>query len=111
MTKTEELLKVLDMPEEGQLVFVNKLWRTLLISAEFNLQPDIDGVLKMTTSNRRILAALAFRLRDEAVKEDEWRKGRQAVADYLDRPACMWDEWSKPIHWIIAALIAKELRP
>lgn len=121
MSKIDKLLKVLDMPENKQLVFVNNLWQNRQISQEYDLSPDIHGKLKMTFQNRVMLADLAFRLRDE-VKDH--KRARHLVYRHLIKlgkiPKLMcnccyqpwWDWWvdsSQSIHWIIAALIAKEL--
>lgn len=98
--KTKELLAVLDMSKEDQ-----SLW---LIYHE-GIEPTES------------LADLAFRLRDEAVRINQWiysevirdicRKTNSPKADNCSCfDAAMWAEIeAQPIVWIIAALIAKEL--
>lgn len=98
----EELLKVLDMSEQEQAVWTEK--------------PE--------HGNRQMgecLAYVAFRLRDEAVNmTNNWVPARIEVYKHcIDTPKELHpetivdnsDTWfisvAKPIHWIIAALIAK----
>ena len=103
---TDELLAVLDMPEDEQLIWCAK-------NAGLDL---LDATL----------ADLAFRLRDEAVWHisDEaiphWENALKKI--YVHLFSCLepeteyaekvmwrwWFESAKPIHIIIAALIAKE---
>jgi hypothetical protein len=89
----EERLKVLDMNEDEQ---VDWLWDR--------------NILKPNES----LADLAFRLRDEAVKKD-WMYWEiaccqvwQATPHKYNYNPGRFGSRAKPIHWIIAALIAKE---
>lgn len=89
MTK-QELLAVLDLPEEK-----HEYW--CLVNA------DMRGV--------ESLADMAFRLRDEAVKQNrgnDWQKAKVCVWLHLGR-TMIWDNYAKPIHFIIAALIAKQM--
>ncbi|KKL59274.1 hypothetical protein LCGC14_2216960, partial [marine sediment metagenome] len=84
----------------------------------FNLHPDIHGKLTMHDYNRMICADLAFRLRDELIAGDLF-KGMLKVRQYCDKGGNRMyahtmkgaKSWfiaiAKPIHWIIAALIAK----
>ena len=98
----QDLLKVLDMSEEKQ-----DKWTY------------ISGIRKHhPTDENRIesLVDLAFRLRDEVFKEygvlGGFHDGIYKVQEYLGEDAwatAFWGECiAKPIHWIIAALIAKE---
>lgn len=100
-----DLLKVLDLTEEEQKDW---LWNNKLIHEDESL------------------ADLAFRLRDEAVKLSPvcFQKARAKIyyqvyyypigervlqsKNFLCT-AEWWLEEAQPIHWIIAALIAKEL--
>ena len=102
-TKIDELLAVLDMPEEEQ-------HRWLLD----NLEEPTLSYFALGNS----LADLAFWLRDEANKlsDDAWSEGLVQVytkcADKIvDAADCL--SWfvnnAQPIHFIIAALIAKAL--
>ena len=96
--KINELLSVLDMTEDEQFEWCAKC-------------DLLGGTVLHTDRDSMYLADLAFRLRDEAiVHSHRWDYGRRSVSDYLDKPLVMWDEWSQPIHWIIASLIAKELK-
>ena len=96
-----ELLKVLDMNEEDRWVWLRK-----------------------KVGRFHSLADLAFRLRDEVVKEnqDSWLKGCYVVdcktgnygdgRIYTDNNGLTAESnilRAKPIYWIIAALIAKEM--
>jgi len=99
MSKIDELLAVLDMPEDEQIIWCAK-------NAGYDL---LDSTL----------ADLAFRLRDEVKKQGlnlqyynaaQWvmykATGSHNHGDYKDK----WFSYNaQPIHWIIAALIAKEL--
>lgn len=103
--KIQELLAVLDMPEKEQ-------WSWALVNKHRN-------------TYRESLADLAFRLRDEAVDKklkcfmsDCWYMALQDVYEYefergRTEPKIHEADWlvavGQPIHWIIAALIAKEL--
>ena len=96
--KTKELLAVLDLPEGEQWIWVSENYKDKFWS----------------------LADLAFRLRDEAANmrysklvsamEKVAMKSAKALTSY-DMEG--FNEWfamvAKPIHWIIAALISKEL--
>lgn len=97
MTKDEkikDLLAVLDMPREEQ----QKWWE------------DNYGE-KFGCGN--CLPDLAFRLRDEARKQDagEFRYACEKVYDYVLPVIGIVEGWwcyeSQPIHWIISSLIAK----
>ena len=99
-----DLLKVLDMSEAEQWKW---LWE--------NRQLTHIG-WNMTATRNMILADLAFRLRDEAwgeTGEGEWGSGVGKVMVYVhpvpnkEQLQEWWCCCSKPIHWIIAALIAK----
>ncbi len=94
----QELLKVLDLPEWEQ-----RKW--------FWIHTITDSIY-----SKKDLANLAFRLRDEA-EEFELICGIEKVFQYCCSPeeydfaedAYKWFATeAKPIHWIIAALIAKE---
>ena len=103
--KKEDLLKVLDMSEDEQLVWTLKIGHG---DRHFN----------------ESFADLAFRLRDEAVNEtnnfiqgrlDVYQRHIQnqginqglMVSDAIDDVDVWFVSCAKPIHWIIAALIAK----
>ena len=99
----QELLAVLDMSEDEQV-----FW--------FYRRPEEDlyrvvWIAPVARFKRYQLADLAFRLRDEIAtkKSQYWQTAKSKVAHkvwgtYHDYT---WDEEAKPIHWIIAALIAK----
>jgi len=92
MSKIDEILKVLDMKSEKEQE--DWLWDRKLIHEDESL------------------ASLAFRLRDEA-EPHEFDLGLYEVYLYLKIADVAFGFWAraycKPIHWIIAALIAKEL--
>lgn len=105
MAKKDELLKVLDMPEAER-------W-------EWLVKNNIGGLAVGEVAHE---ADLAFRLRDEfksVLQHADWEIGRFHVFAHCNNKTYSWTEercelvdswfmeWSKPIHWIIAALIAK----
>ncbi len=91
MTKEiKDLLAVLDMPEDEHARWCSS---------------NVDCVFY------GCLADLAFRLRDE-VFPTEFHAGVYEVQQYetKDYAPALWGEcFAQPIHWIIAALIAKSL--
>lgn len=100
--RIEELLAVLGLPEEGQLRWVAQRF------------PDE----RWSYPNRRVLADLAFRLRDEVANGkakiaggdlSAWYAGLKVVEGYLNETDAWLMHRSRPIEWIVAALIAKEL--
>lgn len=107
MTKIDELLTVLDMPEEEQ-------WDWLLNRAD-EFWPNEDAFYG---ERERYIADLAFRLRDEVMGEAFGDFGEEVFLEGLDKvqlyikdkkPAtAVFGLFAQPIHWIIAALIAEE---
>ena len=126
-----ELLKVLDMTELEQ-------WEYLISRSRIREMCDnqLDSYCA-AKYKRRVLATLAFRLRDEAVgvqiegivpnyfdektpripfKETlfRWYKARRLIDEklkthfYPGNTEAWWREQAQPIHWIVAALIAQE---
>lgn len=93
MTKTEKLLAVLDLPEKEQVDYL------------FLHDYDLD----------ESLADLAFRLRDEVLESESgtlhWVMAMFDVYMKMTGSKLLNWKWgyvkAKPIHWIIAALIAK----
>lgn len=94
---TEEIKKVLDMPDSQQ-----RLWLFTHIGKD--------------TSNDRDLAYLAFRLRDEASKDIEgcerYNEALEGIYKYLKiqkqaKSFYGWITYLRPIDMIIAALMAK----
>jgi len=122
MNKKDKLLAVLDMTEVQQAVWLAKegYISCPLTVKEFGSKTDdwrweIWG--KKNIKNIKIqLADLAFRMRDEAVKELMcWDAAKIEVWQYWCKKESreiqlelFWIDWSRPIHWIIAALIAQE---
>lgn len=112
---TGELLKVLDLPEDKQIDW--------LIQHNFINYSTHEGLYEDATPIKipfQSLADLAFRLRDERVRatpysnryaydnalELVYRHERESRKEGTDKAG--WGrDWSQPIHWIIAALIAK----
>ena len=106
------LLKVLDISEdEQQMIWLIK--KEVMVGAV--LQCKGGSELPCPSES---LADLAFRLRDEARKcSDEALAEAWAMIYHYDCPdkrntdgdVYIWWIWNaKPIHWIIAALIAKD---
>ena len=115
MTK-EELLKVLDMSEDeqwGWLIYNRAKYGYVLF------QDCLSG-----NSKRMAIADLAFRLRDEAIMLKEFpflmarvynhAHGYKPNKGEIHAPIMMMWIWfagyAKPIHWVIASLIAKETK-
>ena len=113
--KIKELLAVPDLTEEEQWAFLRKY---------------VDPVYEMgsycPTHRKMYLADLAFRLRDEANDDVALLEGQRWVYLAHHYKSEHWDDFKKttsfaesqcwfgykeaqPIHWIIAALIAKKL--
>lgn len=106
----DELLKVLDMSGEEQKAIILDLCHE---------SPPYKGRFGCS------LADLAFRLRDEVkdlpaamidnvvnVEETPWRLAMALVWGHCSKFSNHNDFWTieaKPIHWIVAALIAKEM--
>ena len=105
--RMNELLAVLDMPETEQ-------WKRLRPFTDAS-GDDYERGLYSKCLRKRVLADLAFRLRDEAIEKYgvEFHNGIYAVQCYLKKEewaTAFWGEvYAQPIHWIIAGLIAKEL--
>lgn len=107
--KIKELLAVLDMPEEEQW----GSWRWLFDHNYLPMRICYGDIEKI----RMARADLAFRLRD---KTDRFNEGLEEVFEHIMGYSTYKDMYywmcnlideceCKPIHWIIAALIAKEL--
>ena len=84
----------------------------LLAVLDIKLSDQINWTVPNTDRHPyESLADLAFRLRDEVVFS-RWQDGLEIVRNHY-RPSHItlvaWALSAKPIHWIIAALIAKEL--
>jgi len=118
---TEELLKVLDMSEEEQVEFFYiKGYRQLVdtfpaggLKIKYNEKKEIISVKHSQSElrfDRRALADLAFRLRDEVKSKVEFHHCIAKVCKHLDPYIINYAGYGlctcKPIHWIIAALIA-----
>jgi len=124
MTEIEKLLAVLDMTEDEQWVYLAKAG---LMSHPWNAQDLKLGIelwrwkayfeREVKDKYQALLAETAFRLRDEAVVEyeDYWGQATWTVYEYFTgaKDKLLTSSWflcvAKPIHFIIAALIAKEL--
>ena len=105
------LLKVLDMNEDFQ-------WNFLVSHQGIQelCEHQLDAFCQKKFK-RRILADLAFRLRDEWSKAGAFYSAMLDIQEYLkiekytSRRAMSYKFWAmqaSPIHWIIAALIAKD---
>lgn len=101
----EKLLKTLDMPEKEQWKWLDK-----------KFPGDLHGCSKdyICEEGRKDLADLAFRLRDEGRDVSETYTAMLDVQNYVQKDCVRamdyrwWALHTKPIHWIIAALIAKQ---
>ena len=98
MDKVKELLAVLDMSKGEQQIW----WQ----EAYWKYEADLGSIRECSVPKA------AFRLRDEMFQSAKgkaaWCQGCRIVIETVNNS----DEfavWSRPIHWIVAALIAKEL--
>jgi len=133
--KIEELLAILDLPEDEQAIFLkNHFTKLYFNSDEWPYWYGVCHILHSGTPSeqRDILAIIAFQLRDElhnpigAMSWDiacwevwKYEKKRQdsnilerkhLSRETLERYCHQWTSfWAEPIHWIIIALIAKLL--
>ena len=104
----QELLAVLDMSEDEQQIWLIK--KEVMVGAV--LQCKGGSELPCPSES---LADLAFRLRDEVVAKSH-ADFHEAIYDIMVKvegndnwATAFWGECiAKPIHWIIAALIAKD---
>ena len=105
----QDLLAVLDMSEDEQRKWVH-----------FTLYDYYRGYTDSPLiQTEHILADLAFRLRSEVIKITDWWDACQLVYEYVAKEefdkdkgwksetGIWFQDFAKPIHWIIAALIAK----
>lgn len=104
MNDKQKLLAVLVLSEDDQ-------WKFLIARQDIQemCQSQLDE-WSQPKYKRMVLADLAFRLRDEAVEslgEAAWHKTVVIVCGYMWKDTAWFKNYAKPIHWIIAALIAK----
>lgn len=102
-----DLLKVLDMSEDEQITWFYRRHEKEL--------HDIVWIAPVAKFKDYRLADLAFRLRDEVINYKGWGPALCKVWVYWQDPNNIgitlegfWIHRAKPIHFIIAALIAKE---
>jgi len=123
MTKTEKLLAVLDLPNKPQDEMAEMYnWTPVDVWICQNILTGGDETIAYQKGYLS-RADLAFRLRDEIVKADLanetdcWCEASYEVFLYVigeenEKDEVGLDTWfsmyAKPIHWIIAALIAKQ---
>lgn len=113
----QDLLKLLDEPNDA---FESKALRllTYLFDAGYITEQDREEAFRHKEFEAQLLAALAFRLRDRAVKESGWDWGRtvKVVREHchsfpnIDWFIDGWITYAQPKHYIVAALIAKRLK-
>jgi hypothetical protein len=99
-----DVLEILDMTEEEQAHWIVE-W------LEYNGQ---KGDLERYNRCELSLADLAFRMRNEAVRnyKKEWDRAIVTIQiKYAtsNNYGSWWQNMSQPIHWIVAALKAKEI--
>ena len=123
MDKTKELLAVLDLRDEPETPEeIQFQWTPLKVWASKNLFDDPDEV-QAFYKGYISLAYVAFRLRDEikSTEQNQWFQACFIVSEKLCNPAGGRNYTTekgyyaennilrgKPIHWIVAALIAKD---
>jgi len=117
--KIKELLAVLDLPEIK--LDENRAIHQPQYEWLYEHRHDFEAYLDVPhpdctfggDKTKMFLADLAFRLRDEVIEQDlNWDDALVLVWEQLGRSMkyqtfCKY--YTKPIHWIITALIAKEL--
>ena len=108
----KDLLKLLVMTEHEQQKALYDLGYTQYVHKFTDYYGDGDCYVWMAGGSKCSIADLAFRLRDEAVKESH-KKFYDAIYEVM--AYCGDDSWAsmlwgmayaKPIHWVIASLIA-----
>ena len=104
------IAEFLGMSEEKQWAFICSLQK---IQEMCDNQLDVHCQAKY---KRRVLADLAFRLRDETDRKRYWTAAREVWLHCSKGGIILsdlWTEWwiekAQPIHWIAAALQAKEI--
>ena len=115
-----DVLEILDMTEEEQCRYLAKLFQKRYFDTD--KWPEWYGICDILIHNtfpgrKVILADLAFRMRDEVLSMPEgyryWEIAKQNISIYyLDEKhnwKVYWGDRESPIHWIVAALKAKEL--
>lgn len=95
------------------LIDMTKKAQVLILGTHGHIPPDLQELwFKKGLPADVLLAALAFRLRDKAVKKyiQGWHTARQKVSHHLGCGigSLWWMEEAQPIHWIAAALLALE---
>ncbi len=63
-----------------------------------------------TEEIKKSLADLAFRLRDEAIEDKgdmAWHKATLKICGYMRESSIWFKNYGQPIHWILAAMLAK----
>ena len=108
----EEILSLSKMTEEE---LYNYLWNTKVLSLKTCTECGEYGEAVCVSCNHRLtesLADCAFRLRDEVCKNSSGRYAFYAqlelVLDKCDVSSILTVCVARPIHWITAALLAKE---
>jgi len=102
--KIQEILEVLDLPKEKQ-------WKWCIDNL---LRWDCDDGWYYGLEPICSLADLAFIMRDEAIKLDSFNWDRAVLKICIKCApnvlySCWWDLYTQPIHWVLAALIARIL--
>lgn len=92
----------------------NEIKRLLAVLDMTENSPEQYGWLLSTIREHKACcpADLAFRLRDKAIVNQgdiAWHKAVVGVCGYMGKETAWFKNYGQPIHWIIAALIAKEL--
>ncbi len=121
MDKTQDLLAVLDIKKSASGFYskstmqAKRLYELGYTDLVEKLHCGRDGV---TWDWKNGIENLAFRLRDEVADGkvkvangdmSAWFVGLEMVEGYLEETGSWFMHRSQPIHWIIAALIAKEM--
>lgn len=90
-----EYLKILDMTEGEQQVW----WGEMYWEKE-----EVLGSIRECS-----IPTAAFRLRDKVVVNHgdlAWHKATLKICGYMGKSSVWFKTYAKPIHWIVAALIA-----
>lgn len=110
----EQLLSLLEQPADALdsplLLLLNHLEQCGLVTFS-----QKQMAFTHMDRERELLAALAFRLRDEVVSRDlvSWERAATIVTDRARLCGRGFNEWrnrAQPKHFIVAALIAKKMK-
>jgi len=112
--RIQKVLEILNLPAEEQLTWV--ALNNNIIQIDVWEWDGVNNIVIPIEINWRILADLAFRMRDEACSRDSiyWEKAvykvyQKSFTREYDNVFLWMTEFAQPIHWICASIIAEIL--